>query len=174
MRVSDVMVSNVLTAKQDDPIRSVAGVICVDKISGMPVVDQDNVVVGVISEKDILHALLPSLDSSRLGSLQNGDYEQMEERYSDVLSKSVGELMTKRVESLSPDCQIMEAASRMSLKTFPPHSRGWSRKQAGRYCQPGRYPQSHIQKRAGRRRLIKGIYPPIPLQTDHSVKSGDR
>jgi CBS domain-containing protein len=115
MLVSDVMVKNVRTAKLTDSIRSVAGVICTNKISGIPVVDDDNTLVGVISEKDILSALLPNYQEN---PKSQNDFEGMEESYSEVLSKTVGDLMTKRVDAISPECKIMEAASKMSLKRF--------------------------------------------------------
>ncbi|MCP4041829.1 MAG: CBS domain-containing protein, partial [Gammaproteobacteria bacterium] len=59
MRVRDVMVQNVRTAREDDSVRSMAEIIRTDKISGLPVVDENNYIIGLISEKDILKALLP-------------------------------------------------------------------------------------------------------------------
>jgi CBS domain-containing membrane protein len=52
--VSDVMTKNVITVKQDADLHEAARILSEKGISGMPVVDDSNKVIGVISEADIL------------------------------------------------------------------------------------------------------------------------
>ncbi|MBF0383695.1 MAG: CBS domain-containing protein [Magnetococcales bacterium] len=118
MLVQDVMITNVLTARTDDSVRSIAGTICTNKVSGLPVVDDDNVLVGVVSEKDILNSLLPSYSEFLLDPIRGRDFEGMENSYKEVLSKTVGDLMTPRAFSVSPDDPLMKAASQMALHKF--------------------------------------------------------
>lgn len=118
MLVKDVMVADVRTAKKDDLVRSVAVVICTNKISGLPVIDDDGFLVGMISEKDVLNALLPSYSDFLDDPIRARDFQAMEQAYSDVLSRTVSSLMTKKVFSVSPDDLVMEAASRMALHHF--------------------------------------------------------
>lgn len=118
MFVRDVMVSNVRTVKKDDSIRAVAATICTNKISGLPVVDEENRLLGIISEKDILNALLPSYHDFLEDPVRARDFLAMENSYREVLSRSVGSLMTKRVFSVSPDELVMQAASKMALHHF--------------------------------------------------------
>lgn len=54
MQAKDIMTREVLTAKADDNLDFVARVLLENKISGMPVVNDDNEVIGVISEKDLI------------------------------------------------------------------------------------------------------------------------
>jgi CBS domain-containing protein len=54
MRVQDVMTTEVATARPDTSLKDVARELAERGISGMPVVDGDSAVVGVISEADIL------------------------------------------------------------------------------------------------------------------------
>lgn len=115
MIVKDVMVRDILTARRDDSIRTVAKIICSKKISGLPVVEDGNHLIGVISEKDILNALLPSYSEFLLDPIRARDFEIMEKSYHAVLNKTVAALMTMKVFSASPNDPIMKAASQMAL-----------------------------------------------------------
>jgi len=52
--VSDVMTKHVISVKQDVDLHEAARILSESRISGMPVVDDSNHVIGVISEADIL------------------------------------------------------------------------------------------------------------------------
>lgn len=49
----EIMTTDVIVAKQDDSIADVANMLIAEKIGGLPVVDSENRVVGIISETDI-------------------------------------------------------------------------------------------------------------------------
>lgn len=53
--VRDVMTKDVISVKKDTDIHEAARIISDNKISGLPVVDEDNRVIGIVSEADILH-----------------------------------------------------------------------------------------------------------------------
>ena len=55
MRAMDVMTKEVLTVKPDATVRDVATLLAQRGISGVPVVDANNRVVGIVSEGDLLH-----------------------------------------------------------------------------------------------------------------------
>lgn len=52
--VSEVMTKNVISVKKDADIHEVSRLLSENKISGLPVIDDDNHVVGVITEADVL------------------------------------------------------------------------------------------------------------------------
>ena len=54
MKVEDVMTRDVATATPGTPLKEAAVELVRRGISGMPVIDEDNIVVGVVSEADIL------------------------------------------------------------------------------------------------------------------------
>src|SRR5207344_3516017 len=55
MRAMDVMTKEVLTVDANATVRSVAALLSERGISGVPVVDAANRVVGIVSEGDLLH-----------------------------------------------------------------------------------------------------------------------
>ncbi len=54
MRARDIMTREVLVAKADDSVEKVARILLENKISGIPVVDADHKVLGIISENDLM------------------------------------------------------------------------------------------------------------------------
>lgn len=118
MLVKDVMIKEVRTAHAEDLVRSVAAIMCTNAMSGVPVVDDAGNLIGFISEKDVLHALLPKYSDFLDDPLRARDFVAMEESYHDVLGKQVRELMTPKPYTVSIDDPILMAASRMTLHRF--------------------------------------------------------
>lgn len=116
MRIGDIMNTDVKTAMPDSSIHEVAITMCFNRISGMPVVDVNDVVVGVISEKDILRAMYPGVNEYMEQGCLN--FETLEESYTDVLNYHVAELMSDKVFSMTPGLPVLKAASIMCLNSI--------------------------------------------------------
>ena len=56
--VKTIMTTDVKSVKQDTPIFEALDLLEKEKISGLPVVDDDHIVVGIITEKDVLEILI--------------------------------------------------------------------------------------------------------------------
>ncbi len=105
LRVADHMATKLITFKPDQPIFEVIDTLISNKISGGPVVNNDNELVGVISEGDCLKELV------------KGKYDNIP-----TLSGNVEDHMAKEVVSISPDENIFEAAKMFlnrRLRRFP-------------------------------------------------------
>jgi len=113
--VKEIMNSDIKSIKPDSMVRDVAMVMCLQKISGMPVVDEGNNLVGIISEKDILQHMFPNIDEAMTMD-SKPDFEEMEKRYAETLGMKVSELMTKNVATVSADMPCLKAASMMWLR----------------------------------------------------------
>lgn len=112
MRVRDIMNTSVKTARPESRVRDVAILMCFNKISGVPVVDGNHRLVGMISEKDILFGMYPKMDEvTQCERYEN--LEQLEDEYTDVLNLKVADLMTDKVFTVSPDVPILRATSVM-------------------------------------------------------------
>ena len=55
MKAADVMATNVITVRQDTPVSKIAEVLLANRISAVPVVNDKDAVVGIVSEGDLLH-----------------------------------------------------------------------------------------------------------------------
>ena len=61
--IKSIMTTNVITVKPETAIFDALNLLIEHKISGMPVIDNENRVVGILSEKDVLEILVDkSLD----------------------------------------------------------------------------------------------------------------
>lgn len=113
MLVNDIMNMNVKTLSPDSRIRDAAIQMCFNKISGMPVVNENNNVVGILSEKDILRAMYPGVHEYMQN--ENTGFEEMESQYKDVINLFAKDLMTTRIHMVKPDQPVLKAASIMFL-----------------------------------------------------------
>jgi CBS domain-containing protein len=88
-----VPLSNIVTFKPDQPIQDVIATIINKKISGAPVLDDQQRLVGMISEKDCLRLIVDQA------------YHNMPAE-----TRKVSDYMTVKVQTLSPKTNIVEAA----------------------------------------------------------------
>jgi len=115
VKVKDIMTTDVKTAKSDTTIKEVAKVMCFNKISGMPIVDDEGKILGIVSEKDVLHEMFPDIaELAERGSYP--DFEEMESAYQGTLQKKAQDIMTRAVATVEPDIPILKAASLMWLR----------------------------------------------------------
>jgi len=54
MKAKEVMTKNVIAVKEEDTIDDVIKILLSNKISGVPVVNEENEVIGVVSEADLI------------------------------------------------------------------------------------------------------------------------
>ena len=112
MIVQDIMNTAVKTANADTLIKDIASIMCFNKISGVPVVDDNEKLIGVLSEKDILKAMFPDVEQfMHEGAKPN--FEAIEADYKGLLDKKAEDLMTQTV---SADMPLLKAASLMCVK----------------------------------------------------------
>ena len=67
IHVQEIMTEEVITTMPDIPIEDAAHLMADNKIGGLPVVDEDNRVVGVITETDIFKAFVEMFAGGRSG-----------------------------------------------------------------------------------------------------------
>ena len=112
MRVSEVMTTDVVTTTADTPLRDVARTLVERGISGMPVVDAENKVIGVVSEADVLakERRAPEDKHSALARLlghHNGEEVAKHE------ARTAGDAMTAPAVTTVPYMSVASAAERM-------------------------------------------------------------
>jgi CBS domain-containing protein len=118
MQVHDVMSTGVLTAKKTDTVRSVVVKMLSRHCGAIPVVEDDNQLVGIVSVRDVMLPLYPNYGDYVHDNVHARDFVEMEEGYQDVLGKKVEEIMSRNPLTVSPSDPLLQAASYMGLKNF--------------------------------------------------------
>ncbi len=116
LKAIDVMTEVIFTVQPEDSLRKAAEIIVKYRIAGLPVVDEEKRLVGVLSEKDILKTIYPSYDEFNMETLASMNFEDMEDRYRDISKIKVKDIMTKKVFTALEDTPILKLASMMILK----------------------------------------------------------
>lgn len=118
MLVHDVMSSGVVTAKKTDTVRSVVVKMLSRNCGAIPVVEDDNRLVGMVTVRDVMLPLYPNYGDYIHDSVRSRDFSEMETGYPEVLAKKVEEVMSTNPLTVSPNDPVLQAASYMGLKNF--------------------------------------------------------
>ncbi len=124
MKVRDLMTTQVVTLKADETVKKAVLKFALDNISGAPVVDNRNHLLGILSENDILNIIMyyqTKLDRENSDSVMltysmdsASETDETLRRLSDEISNMlVSEIMTRTVLTTSPDASIMEVLRSM-------------------------------------------------------------
>lgn len=103
MLVRDYMITNVFTILVDKKMCAVQEIMQWAHIRHLPVVDRANRVVGIVSQRDLLHASI-SLVASRLAKLEQQQH---------LWEIPIEPIMHTPVRTIRPDATVQEAARRM-------------------------------------------------------------
>ena len=115
MKVKDVMSTNVMTVDPSTSLRDVAAILIKNRFSGIPVVDADGSVLGVVSEADILLKEREPADEEDEGLIHRflhrghatGDADMK------LSARTAGEAMTSPAVVTRPEALVSQAASLM-------------------------------------------------------------
>lgn len=118
--VAEIMTADPVVVKADTPLQDAIKIIAEQKMSGLPVVDDAGVLVGIISEGDLTWQetgvdtppYIMLLDS--IIYLQNPAKHDAE--IHKALGQTVGEVMSSKVYKIEPDQSVREAAHVMHEK----------------------------------------------------------
>jgi len=117
MLVKEVMSCSVKTVSSDTRMFDVVSQMCLYRYSGLPVVDSENQLLGIVAEKDVLHYLFPTLDDL-MNNIATINMDEMMGKYKDIVHLKVSELMQSKVITVDPEMHILKAASIMVKHRF--------------------------------------------------------
>lgn len=118
MKVRDVMSRSVRTVKPETRIAEVASLMCLYRFHGLPVVDDEDRLVGIIAEKDLLHSLFPKLEKLISEGMHSVDLDKEMARYSEILGLKTADLMTPNPVTVDPEMHVLRAATVMVRHNF--------------------------------------------------------
>jgi len=119
MRADDVMTRNVITVGPDMTVQALAALLSKRGISGTPVVDLDDHVVGIVSEGDLLHRA--ELGTERQGKRRSSWWLEdlavgLARDYVKSHGRTVGDIMTREVVTVSEETELAEVATLLETK----------------------------------------------------------
>jgi CBS domain-containing protein len=116
MNASAIMVSDVITMKPDDTVQDVAGLLLVNRISGVPVVDGSGKIVGIVSEGDLLRRSENRTEHERPWWLKLlMGRELLAAEFIKEYGRKVADVMTREVISAAPDTPVADIATLLEL-----------------------------------------------------------
>ncbi len=123
MKARDVMVSPVITVRPTASVKDVAKIFIENRISAVPVVDDQGKLIGIVSEGDLLHRAEADTQRRRPWWLlvMTSD-ETLAADYIKAHSRKVADVMTKDVITAAPDTplhEIARALERYAIKRVP-------------------------------------------------------
>lgn len=120
LRARDVMVKDVITVKNSDTVQEVAKILVEKQISGVPVIDDSNKVVGIITEGDLLYQgkkfHVPAVIEILGGVFYFEDPRKIEKDLRKMVGVKAGDVMTGDIITVEEDTPVEDIATTMVEK----------------------------------------------------------
>jgi len=112
MKATDVMATNVITVRLDTPVATIAGVLLANRISAVPVVNDKDALVGIVSEGDLIHRVEAGTERHRSWWLELlAGKEMLAHEFVKSHARKAADVMTRTVVSVQPDTPLGDIAS---------------------------------------------------------------
>jgi CBS domain-containing protein len=116
MKVLELMNPKVVTVGPKTPLREVLKLMLRYQLSNVLIVDSEQTLTGIVTYSDLSRKLLPTLKEL----MEHEEYlttpQLMEDRFRDIASVPVDEIMTRNVMTVSPDCEALQAGATMTAR----------------------------------------------------------
>ena len=123
MKATDVMVSAVISVRPNARVEEVASILLANRISAVPVIDEQDELVGIVSEGDLMRRAEAGTDRSRSWWLEYLTGKQvLAAEYVKSHSHKVTDVMTRSVITATPETPLGEIAillERNRIKRVP-------------------------------------------------------
>ena len=124
MLVREIMTRNVITVRSDTSVVAIARILRDNAISGVPVIDAEGTICGIITELDLIARHARPHFPSYIAFLDSRIYLESTKRYHEsmrhILATTAGELMTTPVVTVGPDMDVQDLATMMVERRLNP------------------------------------------------------
>ncbi len=118
----DIMTKDVITVSPETDIAQAAGTLLKNHINGVPVVDQENKLVGILCQSDLITQQkrfpLPSIFTFLDGIFSFTSTKSLEKEIQKIAATTVADAMTPDPVFVKPDTPLEEIASLMVEKHY--------------------------------------------------------
>ena len=113
MKVKEIMNKQLFTVSPDASWKDAAELMVEKNVSAVPVVDNNQKLVGILSEKHLFRSLFPSYKDVMETPHGYLDFEQMEDGIEESSARKVSEIMAKRLITAEPETPIFKVGALM-------------------------------------------------------------
>ena len=118
MIVSDIMSKRPPAVSPDDSLKTVADKLSKHKINGLPVLESDGIIVGEISEKELLKFAIPDYESLIADLIDLPELESFDDFLKRENKVRVRDVMNKEIVTVPGTAQVTEVAALMLQKNI--------------------------------------------------------
>jgi CBS domain-containing protein len=112
MNAADVMVSNVISVRSNTSVQNIAETLLANRISAVPVLDENGGMVGIVSEGDLIHRVEAGTERHRSWWLELLTAKEVLAReFIKSHALKAADVMTHSVVTVKPDTPLSEIAS---------------------------------------------------------------
>jgi CBS domain-containing protein len=120
MKAKEIMETNVITVKKETTIEEIAHILTDKNISGVPVVDDGNKVIGMVSQKDLLYKdvepRFPAVVEILGGLIFLKGVKHYQEELKKLVATKAEDIMTQKVISVTEETEVEKVAEIMVEK----------------------------------------------------------
>jgi len=113
MKVKEIMTKDVTSISPEMNAKEALNLLIKMQISGLPIIDEKNKLVGMFTEKDILRNILPSYIEKVGRFVYEDNPKVIRKKFQDLKDLSVSKLMRKDVVTVEEDTSLCEVARLM-------------------------------------------------------------
>lgn len=118
----DIMETKIISVTPDTDISQAVKILLENHINGVPVIDEDKKIVGILCQSDLIfqqkEVLLPPIFTLLDSFVPLASSSKMEEEFKKISAATVEQAMVKAPVTVSPDTPVSEIASLMVEKHF--------------------------------------------------------
>ena len=114
MLVKDFMIKDVFVMEKNESLKALLELMVEKKIGGVPVVDKDNKLAGIISDGDVLRALKPTTYVGYYYFFK----EELDDNLLEEANLPIKKLMRKRVVTIDENADMEEALKLLASHHF--------------------------------------------------------
>ncbi len=122
MKVSEIMTKDLTAVEKDIPVRELIFILNNAEMPNVPVVDEDGILTGFISEKDLIRAALPGYFEMLHSTSFIPDMNQLSRKLTQIADEPIERFIRTAVMSVSEDDDDLQAADliiRKGVKNVP-------------------------------------------------------
>lgn len=120
LKAKDIMTRDVITVTPETGIEELAKILVEHKISGAPVVNENNELIGIVTENDLIsrnkRIHIPTFVRLFDAFIMLERPSKMEEEIKKMIATTVGDICTKNVITVSEDTSVEDVATIMAEK----------------------------------------------------------